>query len=234
MLDFHSKKHRGLNFWYNTALITFAGIAIALTWTVMNSGLTTSEVVKATVEKSVKQSANNLQVIGKIAGIAEVTNNKVTATATPVTATTDGVVDMSTEEVMVSYTLIKDGSYKITYDNIYAGYIADESFNSLSQALVAAKERGLISVNPQVDQQKPDTTTAFLYWVINQNFDRAVQNNEIASLVVVYADKDRPSTGEYLQIQVLEHDGVILNIERTVPDISTSILDMGGKVKGKD
>jgi flagellin FlaB len=227
----HFRKRRALAFWYNTALITFAGIAVGLTWTIMNSGFTTSEVVKETLEESVKQASNNLQVIGKMAGTAEVTNNKVTATATPVTATTQGVVDMSPNKVKVTYTLIKDGSYRITYDNIYAGLIADESYNSMRDALVAAKERGLISVNPQTDQQKPYTTTAFLYWIINQDSDGNVQNNEIASLVIVYADKDRPSTGEYLQIQVVEHDGVVLNVERIVPDISTSILDFGGKVK---
>ncbi len=232
-MDRHFKKHRGLTFWYNTALITFAAVAIGLTWTVMSSGFATSESVKNTVEKAV-ESANTLQIIGKMAGTAEVSNNKVTATATPVTATTNGFVDMSAEDVKVTYQLIKDGSYTITYDDIYVGSLYGESYNSLNSALVAAKEKGLIAINPQVDQQKPDTTTAFLYWVINQDFDQSVQNNEIASLVLVYADKDRPSTGEYLRIQVVEIDGVILDIERTVPDISSSILDFGGKVKDKN
>jgi len=199
----------------------------------MSSGFATSESVKDTVEKAV-ESANTLQIIGKMAGTAEVSNNKVTATATPVTATTNGFVDMSAEDVKVTYQLIKDGRYTITYDDIYVGSLYGESYNSLNSALVAAKEKGLIATNPQVDQQKPDTTTAFLYWVINQDFDQSVQNNEIASLVLVYADKDRPSTGEYLRIQVVEIDGVVLDIERTVPDISSSILDFGGKVKDEN
>jgi flagellin FlaB len=110
----------------------------------------------------------------------------------------------------------------------------NESFNSLSDALIVAKEKGLIKINPKVDQEKPDTTTAFLYWILNQNFDETVQHNEIASLVIVYADKDRPSTGEYLRIQVTEKQGTLLDIERNVPDISSVILDFGGKVKGKN
>ncbi len=232
-MEISFKKRHGLTFWYNTALITFAAVAIGLTWTVMGSGFSTSEAVKDTVEKAVK-SADTLQIIGKMAGTAEVSNNKVTATATPVTATTNGIVDMGDQSVKVSYQLIKDGSYTITYDDIYAGSLYGESHNSLNSALAAAKEKGLIAINPQVDKQKPDTTTAFLYWIINQDFDQNVQNNEIASLVVVYADKDRPSTGEYLRIQITETDGIILDIERTVPDISSSILDFGGKVKDKD
>lgn len=226
-------KHRGLTFWYNTALITFAAIAIGLTWTVMSSGFATSDAVKDTVEHAV-ESADTLQVIGKMAGTAEVSNNKVTATATPVTTTTSGYVNMSAPDVRVTYQLVKDGSHTITYDDIYAGSLLGESHNSLNSALAAAKEKGLISINPQVDLQKPDTTTAFLYWVINQDFDQNVQNNEIANLVLVYADKDRPSTGEYLRIQVVENDGIILDIERTVPDISSSILDFGGKVKDEN
>jgi flagellin FlaB len=196
----------------------------------MSSGFSTSEAVKDTVEHAV-ESADTLHIIGKMAGTAEVSNNKVTATSTPVSATTSGFVNMSAADVRVTYQLIKDGSYTITYDDIYTGSLLGESHNSLNSALASAKEKGLIAVNPQVDQQKPDTTTAFLYWIINQDFDHSVQSNEIASLVLVYADKDRPSTGEYLRIQVVENDGIILDIERTVPDISSSILDFGGKVK---
>jgi flagellin FlaB len=196
----------------------------------MSSGFSTSEAVKDTVEHAV-ESADTLHIIGKMAGTAEVSNNKVTATSTPVGATTSGFVNMSAADVRVTYQLIKDGSYTITYDDIYAGSLLGESHNSLNSALVSAKEKGLIAINPQVDQQKPDTTTAFLYWIINQDLDHNVQSNEIASLVLVYADKDRPSTGEYLRIQVVENDGIILDIERTVPDISSSILDFGGKVK---
>lgn len=220
-------------FWYNTALITFAVIAITLTWTVMNSGLSSSEMVKDVVVDAVKHSANGLLVIGKMTGAAEVTSNKVTVTSTPVASTTSGQVNVTPDNVKVTYMIIKDGSHTITHDNIYVGTIQDESFNSLNDALVEAKERGIIRINPLVDNEKPDTTTAFMYWIINQNFDSNVQNNEIASLVVVYADKDRPSTGEYLRIQVVEERGVLLTLERTIPNISSSILDLGGKVKDK-
>ncbi|MGQ0771344.1 MAG: hypothetical protein ACT4NT_01030 [Nitrososphaerota archaeon] len=199
----------------------------------MSSGLSSSEMVKEVLEDSVIHSSNGLQVVGKMTGAAEVTDNKVTVTATPVTATTSGQVNMAPNNVKVSYMIIKDGSHTITYDNIYVDAMPDDSFNSINEALVEAKERGLIRVNPLVDSEKPDTTSAFMYWIINQNFDSVVQNNEIASLVVVYADKDRPSTGEYLMIQVAEERGLLLTLERTVPNISSSILDLGGKVKDK-
>jgi flagellin FlaB len=227
------KNRRGLAFWYNTALITFAIIAIAITWTVMNSGFSSSEMVKEVIEDAVVHSSNGLQVVGKMTGAAKAADNEVTITATPVTATTEGIVNMSTENIRVSYTIIKEGIYSITYDDIYVGMLPDESYNSLSDAMVAAKENGLIQFNPLLDSEKPDTTTAFMYWIINQDNDGRVQNNEIASLVVVYAAKDRPSTGEYLSIHVIEKLGTLLQLDRTVPNISSSILDFGGKVKDK-
>jgi flagellin FlaB len=222
-----------MTFWHNTALISFAVIAVSLTWTVMNSGLSSSEMVKDVVEDAVKHSANGLLVIGKMTGAADVTDSKVMVTATPVASTTSGLVNVNPHNIKVTYTIIKDGSHTITHDNIYVGTIQDTSFNSINDALIEAKKRGLIQVNPLVDSEKPDTTSAFMYWIINQDFDSNVQSNEIASLVVVYADKDRPSTGEYLRIDVVEERGILLTIERTVPNISSSILDLGGKVKDK-
>jgi flagellin FlaB len=220
-----------MTFWYNTALIAFAAIAVGMTWTIMNSGFSSSEVMKDVVEDAAAHSANSLQIVGKMTGTANVQDNEVTVTATPVTATTNGNVNLSPEKTRVTYKIIKEGSHTITYDNIYVGMLSEGSYNSLSDALDAAKTAGLIEINPLEDDEKPQTTSAFVYWIIDQNSDGAVQNNEIASLVVVYADKDRPSTGEYLAIQVLEKRGALLYIERNVPNISSSILDFGGKVK---
>jgi flagellin FlaB len=226
------KSRRGLAFWHNTALISFAMIAIGITWTVMNSGFSSSELVKDVIEDAVVHSSNGLQVVGKMTGAAKVMDNEVTVTATPVTSTSNGNVNMSIDNIKVSYKIIKDGNYTITYDDIYVGFLNDKTYNSLSEAMIAAKENGLIQVNPLTDGEKPDTTVAFMYWIINQDSDGRVQNNEIVSLVVVYAEKDRPSGGEYLSIQVIEKLGILLQLDRTVPNISSSILDMGGKIKG--
>jgi flagellin FlaB len=226
------KSRRGLAFWHNTALISFAMIAIGITWTVMNSGFSSSELVKDVIEDAVVHSSNGLQVVGKMTGAAKVMDNEVTVTATPVTSTSNGNVNMSIDNIKVSYKIIKDGNYTITYDDIYVGFLNDKTYNSLSEAMIAAKENGLIQVNPLTDGEKLDTTVAFMYWIINQDSDGRVQNNEIASLVVVYAEKDRPSGGEYLSIQVIEKLGILLQLDRTVPNISSSILDMGGKIKG--
>jgi flagellin FlaB len=220
-------------FWHNVALISFALITISLTWTIMNSGFGTSEAVKETLEKSVTKSSIALKVIGKMVGTAQVVENKVTSTATPLTVTSDNAVDLNPESLHVTYKIIKDSSHIITYDNIYSGALVGKSYNSVNEAMKAAKETGLIKINPLVDTEKPDTTSAFFYWIINQDSDEYLQNNEIANLVLVYSDNDRPATSEYMKIQVFDKQGMILELERTIPNISSSILDMGGKVKTK-
>lgn len=225
-------KRRGLTFWYNTALITFAVVAMSITWTVMSSGFSSSEKVKEVVEEAVQDSANNLQVIGKVTGAANIQDSTIKITSTPLTATTTGLVDLRTQNVKVVYKIVKAGSHEISYDNIYSG-ILEGTHNSLKDALEAAKEKGLIKTNPNVDAEKPDTTTAFLYFVINQNNDLFLGNDEIANLVVIYADKDRPTTGEFIRVQIVEREGLLLDMQRTIPNISGSIVDFGGKVKSQ-
>ena len=220
-------------FWHNAALISFSLITISLTWTIMNSGFGTSEAVKDTLEKSVTKSSIALKVIGKMVGTAQVVENKVTSTATPLTVTADNAVNLNPESLQVTYKIIKDSSHIITYDNIYSGALVGKSYNSVNEAMKAAKETGLIKINPLTDAEKPDTTSAFFYWVINQDSNEYLQNNEIANLVLVYSDNDRPATSEYMKVQIFDKQGVILELERTIPNISSSILDLGGKVKTK-
>jgi flagellin FlaB len=226
-------KHRGMELWHNAALASFALIAISLTWAIMNSGFSSSEAVKDVLEKSVTKSSIALKVIGKMVGTAQVVENKVTVTAIPLSVTANNALNLTSKSIKVTYKIVKDQSYVITYDDIYSGALIGKSYNSLNEAMAAAKENGLIKINPITDKEKPDTTSAFFYWVINQNSDEYLQNNEIANLVVVNSDNDRPATGEYMKIQVVDRYGVILELERTIPNISSVILDLGGKIKAK-
>lgn len=218
-------------FWHNAALITFASIAIGMTWTVMNTGFSSTEVMKDAIEKAIVDSANALQVVGKMTGAAKVELGQVTLTATPVTITTNGMLDVDPENIKLAYSIVKEGNYTITQEDIYSGALYGRTYNSVSSATAAAKEAGLITVNPLVDSEKPTETTAFWYWIIDLDGDEFLQKGEIANLVIVYADRDRPETGEHLEILMEERQGALLDIERDVPHVSTSILDFGGKVK---
>lgn len=222
---------RGLVFWHNAALITFGSVAIGMMWTVMGSGFSSSDVMKDVIEDAVVDSSEALQVVGKMTGRGIPDANQVTVTATPVTTTVNGIINTGTENIKVTYKIVKDGSYTITQENIYVGSLYGKTYNSVGEALDEAKRQGLIQVNPLVDSEKPDTTSAFFYWIIDGDSNKYLQNGEIATLVIVYSERDRPATGEYMKIEVHEPLGTLLSIERNVPNISSSILDFGGKVK---
>ncbi|MDX1533102.1 MAG: hypothetical protein R3230_02730, partial [Nitrosopumilaceae archaeon] len=161
---------------------------------------------------------------------ADVANDKVITTASPVSVATGGKVDMSEKMFKLNYKLIKIKSHIITYDDIYEGALTGTSYNSVYDALEDAKLLGLIDVNPYVDEEKPSTTSAFVYWVVNINGDYFIDQGELAVIAIVYAEKDRPSSGEYLLLEGITPAGNILTIERDIPNISNRVIDLGGKV----
>lgn len=222
---------RGLVFWHNAALITFGLVAIGIMWTVMSAGFSSSEVMKDVIEDAVVDSSEALQVVGKMTGRGIPDANQVTVTATPLTTTANGIINTGTENISVTYRIIKDGSYTITQENIYAGSLYGKTYNSVGEALEEAKKQGLIRINPLTDTEKPDTTSAFFYWIIDTDGNKYMQSGEIVNMVIVYSDRDRPATGEYMKIEVSEPLGTLLSLERNVPNVSSSILDFGGKVK---
>ena len=135
---------------------------------------------------------------------------------------------MNPQTTQIFYNSALEPNTIINYDNIYAGRLYDKTFNSLRDAVDEAKIKGIIDNNPFVDEQKPTSTTGFVYWVINQNFDHFIDDRELAVIVIVYAGTDRPSSGDNLFIEVNVPEGFVLRIEQQVPDISNEFLNFGG------
>ena len=224
--------HRGLVSAYTVGMVLFFSIALVLVVIYSNIGFQVNITQKKVVEKAVDQVDDHFVVAGKISASADVSSNDLIATATPVKTVSDGPIHVDSKRMTVSYELVQLKNYTINYENIYGGSIPDKSYNSLRDAVADAKNRGIISVNPFVDEQKPDITTAFVYWIVNQNFDNFVDNDELAVFAIVYADRDRPSSGEQLFIQVNVPEGYVLRIEQDVPNISGDVLNFGGIVGG--
>jgi hypothetical protein len=224
--------HRGVVSAYNVGMVLFFSIALVLVVIYSNIGFQVNIAQKKVVEKAVDQVDDHFVVAGKISAAADVSSNDLIATATPVKTVSDGPIHVDAKRMTVSYELVQLENYTINYENIYGGSIPDVSYNSLREAVADAKNRGIISVNPFVDEQKPVTTTAFVYWIVNQNFDNFVDNDELAVFAIVYADRDRPSSGEQLFIQANVPEGYVLRIEQDVPNISGDVLNFGGVVGG--
>lgn len=224
--------HRGLVSAYTVGMVLFFSIALVLVVIYSNIGFQVNITQKKVVEKAVDQVDDHFIVSGKISAAADVSSNDLIATATPVKTVSDGPIHVDSKRMTVSYELVQLENYTINYENIYGGSIPDMSYNSLREAVADAKNRGIINVNPFVDEQKPNTTTAFVYWIVNQNFDNFVDNDELAVFAIVYADRDRPSSGEQLFIQANVPEGYVLRIEQDVPNISGDVLNFGGIVGG--
>ena len=227
------KNHqRGLFSTYNIGIGLFFSIALIFVVIYSNIGFQVNNTQKQVIEKAVEQVDDHFVVAGKISAAADISSNELIATATPVKTVSDGPIHVDPKRMTVSYELVQLENYIINYENIYGGSMSDKSYNSLRDAVADAKNRGIISVNPFVDEQKPDSTTAFFYWIVNQNFDNFVDNDELAVLAIVYADRDRPSSGEQLLIQANVPEGYVLRIEQDVPNISGDVVNFGGIVGG--
>ena len=222
------KLHRAVFPMYNTGIVAFFTIAVILVILFVNIGLSVNNTQKKVVDKAVDEIDERLAIAGKISALADVSSHKIMATATPVKTVSDGAVNVDPQILDVSYKLVKSENYVINYDNIYVGSIRDKTYDSLVEAVEDAKNKGLIDNNPYIDTQKPTSTTAFVYWIINQNFDNYIDNNELAVLAIVYADRDRPSSGEQLFIDANVPEGYVLRIEQDVPNISSKIINFGG------
>ncbi len=227
-----NKHQRGLITLYGIGIAVFFVIALVLVVIFVNIGFEVNDAQKIVVEKAVDEVDERFVIAGKISSIANVSSNSLLATATPVRTASDGSVNLDPEILTISYELLQIKNNLIKYENIYAGFLGDKSYNSLEEAAVDAKINGLIDINPYTDEQESTTTKAFFYWIINQNFDNYVDNNELAVLAIVYADKDRPSTGEQLFIQIDVPQGFVLQIDQDVPSISSETLNFGGIVGG--
>jgi len=222
--------HRGIGSLFTISFIVFLGVAIGMTATIMTSGFLSGDKVKDVFVEALDITQYGLQIVGKISATVDLSNYDIMTTATPITVATGGSVNVAGDGLKLNYKLIKVDSHTITYDNIYVGTLSGISYSSVYDAVEDAKTLGLIDVNPYVDEEKPDTTSAFIYWIVNINGDERIDQGELAVIAVIYAEKDRPTTSEYIKIEGIISEGKILTIERNIPNISSSVIDLGGKI----
>lgn len=226
-----SNSHRGIFSLFAIGMAAFFAVGLVVVFILINVGFNIINTEKEVVVGVVSEEDRHLMIAGKISGTANIQSNEVTITALPIRTASAGSVDVDPQNIDIFFELIQSQNNTITYDDIHVGNLYNKTYFSLTDAMVDAKEEGLIELNPIVDEQKPTTTTAFIYWVINLDFDQWVDYDELAVITIIYADSDRPSTGDHLLIQANKPDGYILKIERQMPNISNTVMNFGGKVK---
>jgi len=216
--------HRGLAFWYNIGLATFLIVAMSLAAIIVSSGIGSSEVSKEVLFEALVETRQGIEIQGMISGIANIANDEVLTTATSISVGPEAHVDLVVERFHLSYRLIRVDSSQVNYENIHTGVLNENSYNTIQDAMVEAKKQGLVQINPYIDEEKPTTTSAFVYWIFNLNEDDVLDTGELAVIAIVYADQDRPHTGEYLLVEGFSPEGRIFSMERNIPNISGKII----------
>lgn len=213
---------------YNIGIASFFTIAVVFVIIFVNIGFSINDSQKNVVDDAYDEVREQLEVSGRISATADVTTNKIMITAIPVRVATGGTVNLNPDTTEISLNLIQQNNLITNYENIYVGRLADRTFNSLKDAVGEAKNQGIIENDPFVDEQKPIRTSAFVYWILNQNFDHFVDDGELAVIAIIYSENERPSSEDKLFIEVNVPEGFVLRVDEKVPHISNESLNFGG------
>lgn len=220
--------HREVFPMFNTGIVLFFLIAIVFVVIFVNIGFSVNDAQKDVVEDAYDEVREQLEVSGKISAVADAGLEKISITAIPVRSSSGNSVNLNPQTTEISFNLIKKSNVIADHENIYAGRLIDRTFNSLKEAVEEAKNQGIIENDPFVDEQKPMKTASFVYWILNQNFDHFVDDEELAVIAIVYSETERPSSGDDLFIEVNVPEGFVLRIDQKVPNISNEVLNFGG------
>lgn len=224
---FIQNHRKGIIPMYNTGIAVFFTIAVIFVIIFVNIGFSVNDSQKDVVEDAYDEVREQLEISGKISAVADVTSNKIMITAIPVRVAGGGVVNLNPNSSEIAYSLIQQSNLIAKHENIYVDRLASKTYNSLKDAVEEAKNQGLIEFNPFIDKQKPTKTTAFVYWVLNQNFDHFIDDKELAVIAIIYSETERPSTGDNLFIEVNVPEGFVLRVDQEIPSISNEVLNFG-------
>ena len=222
--------HRGLMSLYSSGMVMFFSIAIVMAVIIINVGFSVTNTQKQVVIEAIEEVDEHLIVAGKISGAADAPTSKLVISSIPIKTVAGGSVDINPNSTEIYFELAKNDNVTITHDNIYSGALVNSTITSVVNAVTEAKNHGLINSNPY-DDEIPTDTQAFVYWIINSNFDLSVDEGELAALAIVYAENDRPVSSDKLLLQANVPAGYILKFDKVIPSISGSTVNFGGIIK---
>ena len=230
----HRQSHRGvIGVESAIVMIAFVIVAAALAFVVLNMGFSTTQKAKTTIASSLGEASSALEIAGKVTASGNTTSAILEVVGVPLKIATGGEsVNLAPGTAAVKYL-----SNTVTYDNIYAGTLTENSdgdddvsgeWASLELATDDAADSDLyITEDPFDATGIPTSTKAFIYWTQNSNNNDILDQGEHAVLAIAYKVGDRPSALDKIRAEVLVPTGSALTIERQVPLISTQVINLG-------
>jgi flagellin FlaB len=233
-LGFVSGRRRGVSGLEAVVIvIVFVIVAAALAFVVLNMGFSTTQKAKIAIVSGLGEASSSLEVAGTVYGHGNTTSAILEVVGIPIKVASGGEsVNLAPGTAAVKYL-----SNTVTYDNIYAGTLTADAdgdddvsgeWASLELATDDAADGDLyINEDPFDSTGVPTSTKAFIYWTQNSNNNDILDQGEHAVLAIAYKTADRPSALDKIRAEILVPTGSALTIERQVPSVTTSVVDLG-------
>jgi flagellin FlaB len=230
----HRHTHRGIiGIESAIVLIAFVIVAAALAFVVLNMGFATTQKAKTTIISSLKEASSGIAVSGKVTAIANVAGNVVNATSIPLKVTSGGdSINLDNFTVSVKYL-----SNTVEYDNILAATLTSTTYANLTMAFEGAIRdvsiSGLCTVfdtcNPVNGTAIPAKTFAIIYWTVaSQNPpNKILEQGEHAVIGIAYKTGDKPTGLDKIRVELLLSSGATMTVERNIPNLTSTVTDLG-------
>jgi len=203
-------------------MIAFVIVAAALAFVVLNMGFSTTQKTKNAIVSSADESSSAVEIAGKIMGSGHVTAGKLNATAVPVKIVAGGAsVNLNPANAAIRYL-----SNNVEHGNIYQGALSSGTYDTLADAMQAAVTAGYINSNP-VNGSSPSDTVGVMYFNVNRNNNFILDHGEHGMLAIAFSDSERPQSLDIVRAELILPTGAPLTIERIVPNISHTVVDLG-------
>jgi flagellin FlaB len=223
----HRHTHRGIiGIESAIVLIAFVIVAAALAFVVLNMGFSTTQKAKTAIIAAYEEAGSSLEVAGKITASGDPLDDVINATTIPLKIVSGG----ASANLDGNFTSIKIITADIEYDNVYTyGPLFVGTYANATEAWQVAENNGWICAgcNPYNGTLNPTETIAIIYWNVNQNDNAIMDIGEHAQLSVAYARDDRPHSLDTIAFEISTPKGAPLTVDRLVPNITTTIVDLG-------
>jgi len=222
----HRHNHRGIiGIESAIVLIAFVIVAAALAFVVLNMGFSTTQKAKTSIVATLAEAGSSLEISGKVFAFQDALGpDDVLLIGIPIQVASGG------ESVLLdpNFAAIKYIDSDVTYDNIYQGIGATGGpFVSAATGLGGCIADTAITVNVITLPGPNPATMACIYFTVDNNGNNILDQGEHAVLVVVFDATDSPTALDRIKIELIPPSGATLTVERQIPNLSTSFVDLG-------
>ena len=223
----HRKSHRGvIGVESAIVMIAFVIVAAALAFVVLNMGFSTTQKAKTTIVSSLSEASSALEVAGKVTGIGDTTLSNLRVVSIPIKVAAGGdSINLQNTTASIKYM-----SNSKEYDNIYSSALTGNTYANVTLAFAAANSNlaHFSNGNPvTAATNAPVNTKAIIYWSVRTNTNAILDQGEHANVAIAFQPNDKPSALDKMRVEVVVPTGSPLTVERQVPLISTSVVNLG-------